>query len=157
MDLKKTPRVVYLLTYHCVFVTKYRRKVINDELGDLLKRDASYIIDNFGGELVSAETDEDHIHILMSLPPQAAPAKVIKTMKSHMSREAHTVYGEHIQKYPWGKDTPFWSPSYFIVTTGTTSMDRVKEYIESQRTEEHKRKYIKSGKYKKQKGSHSSQ
>lgn len=28
-------------------------------------------------------------------------------------------------------------------------MEKVKEYIESQRTDEHKRKYIKTGKYKK--------
>lgn len=39
-------------------------------------------------------------------------------------------------------------PSYFCATTGSVSMDTVKSYIEAQRTEEHKRKYVKSGKYK---------
>jgi hypothetical protein len=34
-------------------------------------------------------------------------------------------------------------------TTGSVSMDTVKSYIEGQRTDEHKRKYVKSGKYKK--------
>ena len=44
-------------------------------------------------------------------------------------------------------DAPFWSSSYFIASTGTTVMEKVKEYIEGQRTDEHKRKYVKRGKY----------
>ena len=47
-----------------------------------------------------------------------------------------------------GGDAPFWSNSYFIASTGTTVMEKVKEYIEKQKTEEHKRKYVKSGRYK---------
>ena len=65
-----------------------------------------------------------------------------------LSKEVRTYYPEEVKKYLWG-DTPFWSNSYFIATTGTTVMEKVKEYIESQRTDEHKRKYIKTGKYKK--------
>ena len=65
-----------------------------------------------------------------------------------LSKEVRSYYSEEVKKYLWG-DTPFWSNSYFIATTGTTVMEKVKEYIESQRTDEHKRKYIKTGKYKK--------
>jgi putative transposase len=39
--------------------------------------------------------------------------------------------------------------SCFCATTGSVSLETVKKYIEDQRTEEHKRKYFKSGKYKK--------
>ena len=84
---------VYQLTYHIVFVTKYRKRVITDEMGDFMKNHAEYL---------------------------------------------------------WG-DSPFWSASYFCATTGSVSMETVKKYIEDQRTEEHKRKYTKSGKYIKQK------
>ena len=64
-----------------------------------------------------------------------------------LSKEVRAEYTEHVRKYLWG-DAPFWSNSYFIATTGTTVMEKVKEYIENQRTEEHKRKYVKSGRYK---------
>ena len=53
-----------------------------------------------------------------------------------------------VEKYLW-EDSPFRSASYFCATTGSVSLDTVKKYIEDQRTEEHKRKYIKTGKYKK--------
>lgn len=61
----------------------------------------------------------------------------------------HTEYEAYISKYLW-KDA-LWSPSYFIATTGTAVLEKVKEYIDSQRTEEHKRKYVKTGRYAKKK------
>ena len=63
-----------------------------------------------------------------------------------LSKEVRAEYTEHFRKYLRG-DAPFWSNSYFIASTGTTVMEKVKEYIEKQRTEEHKRKYVKSGRY----------
>ena len=65
-----------------------------------------------------------------------------------LSKDVRSYYPEEVEKYLCN-DVPFWSNSYFIATTGTTVMEKVKEYIESQRTDEHKRKYIKTGKYKK--------
>ena len=58
-----------------------------------------------------------------------------------LSKEVRAEYTEHVRKYLWG-DAPFWSNSYFIASTGTTVMEKVKEYIEKQKTEEHKRKYV---------------
>jgi putative transposase len=143
---KKKAHSVYLLTYHIVFVTKYRRPVITDEIGDYMKAHAAYLCGRFNGEMLSAETDRDHIHLLVSMPPDVTPSRLIGTLKTQLSKEVRANFQEHIQKYLWG-DAPFWSNSYFIASTGTTSLEKVREYIENQRTEEHKRKYIKSGKY----------
>ena len=149
-DYRTRSHSVFLLTYHIVFVTKYRKKVITDEMGDFMKNHAGYICSRFDSELISAETDADHIHLLVSTPPDIAPAKLVCCLKTQLSKEVRTKYADHIKKYLWG-DSPFWSNSYFIATTGTTSLEKVKEYIDSQRTDEHKRKYEKSGKYQKRK------
>ena len=146
MEYNRKAHSVYLLTYHIVFVTKYRRPVISDEIGYFMKNHAAYLCGRFGGEMVSAETDEDHIHLLVSMPPDVAPSRLVATLKTQLSKEVRAEYTEHVRKYLWG-DAPFWSNSYFIATTGTTVMEKVKEYIEKQRTEEHKRKYVKSGRY----------
>ena len=55
-------------------------------------------------------------------------------------------YSQHVRKYLWN-DAPFWSSSCFIASTGTTVMEKATEYIEGQRTDKYKRKYVKSGKY----------
>lgn len=148
-DYKRKSHSVYLLTYHIVFVTKYRKPVISDEIGDFMKDHAAYLCGRFQGELLSAETDRDHIHLLVSLPPDVAPSGLVAVLKTQISKEVRAAYADEIRKYLWGK--AFWSDSYFIATTGTTVMEKVKEYIESQRSEEHRRKYEKSGKYSKKK------
>ena len=149
MDYKRKAHSVYLLTYHIVFVTKYRRPVITEEIGDFMKDHAAYLCGRFEGELLSSETDTDHMHLLVSMPPEIAPSRLIGTLKTQLSKEVRREYAEHVQKHLWGD--AFWSSSYFIASTGTTVMEKVKEYIESQRTDEHKRKYEKSGKYAKKK------
>ena len=152
MEFNRKSHSVYLLTYHIVFVTKYRRPVISEEIGDFMKGHAAYLCGRFEGELVAAETDRDHVHLLVSMPPDVAPSRLVMTLKTQLSKEVRSAYGEYVKKYLWG-DAPFWTASYFIASTGTTVMEKVKEYIESQRTDEHKRKYVKSGKYRKKRSS----
>ena len=150
MELNKKSHAVYLMTYHIVFVTKYRKPVISNEIGDFMKKHCAYLSQRFEGKLLAAETDVDHIHLLVSMPPQVCPSDLIRTLKTQLSKEVHAnkEYDDYVKQYLLG-NVPLWSPSYFIATTGTTVMEKVKDYIDSQRTDEHKRKYVKSGKYKK--------
>ena len=111
-----------------------------------MKEHAAYLCGRFNGELLSAETDRDHMHLLVSMPPDIMPSRLIGTLKTQLSKEVRAAFKEDVQKYLWG-DAPFWSDSYFIATTGTASLEKVREYIDGQRTEEHKRKYVKSGRY----------
>jgi len=133
---------VYLLTYHFVFVVKYRCSVITDEIGDAMKLYIAKLCKKSGCELISAETDRDHIHLLVSMPPDMAPSTLVTILKSQTSRMVRAEYGAHVKKFLWGK-SPFWSNSYFAATTGSTAFEKVKEYIDSQRTEEHHHKYHK--------------
>lgn len=102
----------------------------------------------YGGELISGETDRDHIHLLVSLPPSKNLTDIIRSLKTQLSKEVHSnpEYDRVVKKYIFG-NAPLWSPSYFVATTGSVSMETVKNYIEGQRTDEHKRKYEKRSKY----------
>ena len=141
MEYIRSAHSVYLLTYHIVFVTKYRKPVINDEISEFLKDHISYLCTRFDAELLTAETDRDHIHLLVDL---------VRVLKTQTSREIHLdpQMDAHVKKYIYG-DAPLWQPSYFIATTGTTVMEKVREYIDSQKTDEHRRKYEKTGRYSK--------
>lgn len=144
----KTRHSVYMLTYHMIFVTKWRKPVISDEIGDFMVSTARRLCIGYGGELISGETDKDHIHLLVSLPPQSNVGNVIRSLKTQLSKEVHAnkQYNDYVKRFIHG-DAPLWSASYFVATTGSVSMETVKSYIESQRTDEHKRKYEKRAKY----------
>jgi len=143
---------VCLLTYHIVFVTKYRKPYITDEIGDFMKEYANYLCERMKCRLISAETDTDHMHLLVSANPGTAPADIVRILKTQIAKALRKKYSEHIEQYIHG-DGHYLSSSYFVATTGTTVKDKVKEYIAAQRTDDHKRKYVKSGKYIKKKKS----
>ena len=119
---------VYCLTYHMIFVTHYRKPVINDEMSAAMKDFSNHM------------ADRDHIHLLVSLPPNTNISVFVRSIKTQLSREMRKRFPEQIKQYIYGDDTSFWSRSYFIATTGSVSLETVKQYIESQRSEEHQAK-----------------
>lgn len=143
-----TRHSVFRLTYHFIFVTKYRKPVISDAMGDYMKKEAERLCAGYGCELLAAETDRDHMHLLVSMLPSSCVTTVVRNLKTQLSKSihAHPVFGPEAQKMLHG-NAPFWSPSFFAATTGSVSMETVKSYIESQRTDEHKRKYTKKSSY----------
>lgn len=144
-QVKKRQHAAYALSYHVVLVTKYRRPVLTEEMGNYLTALAKRLLENNGGELLELNTDRDHLHMLISLRPNVAPSVCICSLKTQFSKELHKHYGEEIRLQVRGE--ALWSASYFVATTGGANIDTVRQYIESQRTEEHKRKYEKSSRY----------
>lgn len=136
---------VCCLTYHAVFVIKYRRKVISPEIMDFMENHTKYLIEErFDGKLLGFNGEEDHIHILLELPPSAAPSVIVCSLKTQLSKEVRKRYKEQIKGKLW-KDS-FWSDSYFLSTTGGASVETLEEYIREQgieRPERPKRKYTK--------------
>src|SRR5207253_9084204 len=55
---------VFLLYYHLVLVTKYRRKVLNVEISDYLKDHFIRLLEPKGITVEEWNHDGDHIHIL---------------------------------------------------------------------------------------------
>ena len=101
MDYKRKAHSVYLMTYHIVFVTKYRKPVLSDEIGDFIKDLCTRICQDHGGELLSAEMDKDHIHLLVSMPPQERPSDLIRVLKTQTSKKVHQNkdYDQYIKQY----------------------------------------------------------
>lgn len=132
MDYKfdKNAHSVYTLSYHLVQCIKYRRKVLDSEamISDLKER-SKKIASSYGIEILSMETDLDHIHILFKSKPQTDLLKFINNWKSATSKALRNRFPE-IKKKLW-KDK-FWSGSYCLITTGQTTLKEIKKYIDGQ-------------------------
>lgn len=139
MEYKRHQHSVYLLTYHAVFVVKYRRKVISQEIMEYMRVMTERLMRGYGGSLIEMNGEEDHIHILFELPPAAVPSKVVCSLKTQLSKYVRATYWEQIKDKLW-KDS-FWSDSYFLTTTGGASIDVLESYIQNQGIERPKRKY----------------
>jgi putative transposase len=122
---------VYSLNYHLVQCIKYRKRVLDfPEIIDELKTRTKKIAELYGITILSMETDLDHIHILFKSAPQTNLVKFINNWKSSTSKVLRRKFADKIRNKLW-KDI-FWSNSYCLITTGQTTLDQVKRYVEDQ-------------------------
>lgn len=127
----KNEHSVYTLNYHLVQCIKYRRKVLDTpEIIDELKQRTKRIAELYFCEIISMETDLDNIHILFKAKPQTELLKFINNWKSATSKVLQRKFHEQIKHKLWANK--FWSDSYCLITTGQTTLDQVKKYVESQ-------------------------
>ena len=129
MKLDSNNHSVFLMHYHLVLVTKYRRKVIDKTISCRLKEIFDYIAVNYNISVIEWNDDRDHIHILFKAQPNSELSKFINAYKSASSRLIKKEYPKIREKLWKGY---FWSRSFCLITTGGVTIDIIREYIESQ-------------------------
>ena len=129
----KTNNAVFSLCYHFITVVKYRQKVFEDEI---MISDLKTIVDTIAGdfdvEVIEQECGDDHLHILFRAKPTLDITKFINILKGRSSKMLRNKHKDFLKDKLWGDS--FWSPSYFLATTGNVTIDVLKNYVENQRT-----------------------
>jgi putative transposase len=97
-----------------------------------LKTIMETISEEFEVEIIEQECGDDHLHILFRTKPTLEITKFINILKGRSSRMLREKYKDFLKDKLWGDS--FWSPSYFLATTGNVTIDILKEYIQNQRT-----------------------
>ncbi|PQQ45557.1 IS200/IS605 family transposase [Bacillus thuringiensis] len=129
MKLDSNNHSVFLLYYHLVLVVKYRRNVFDDDMSDYTKDMFVRLSENYNITLVEWNHDVDHVHILFKAHPNTEMTKFINAYKSASSRLIKRDFPQ-VKKKLWKE--MFWSRSFCLLTTGGSSIDVVKTYIENQ-------------------------
>ncbi|MGC8496453.1 MAG: IS200/IS605 family transposase [Thermoplasmata archaeon] len=129
-ELDKGAHSVYSLYYHFIQVVKYRKKVFtNDAVVDLLKTKIREIAETFNVEVLDIECDTDHFHMLFKSTPLLKIPQFVNAIKTITSREIQRKFPE-VKKDLW--EGKFWSPSYFLATSGQVTLAVLKNYVDSQ-------------------------
>ena len=128
-EMDNNAHSVFLLYYHLIMVTKYIRKVINDDISARGKEIFEYIAPNYGIILEEWNHDKDHVHVMFRAQPKSAISKFINAYKSASSRLLKKEYPEIREKLWKGA---FWSQSFCLLTAGGAPVEVIREYIESQ-------------------------
>jgi putative transposase len=114
-----------------VFVTKYRRDVLNDAMLTRCEQIMREVCAGMGGELREFNGEDDHVHLLVHYPPKLAVSTLVNSLKgvsAHYLRKEFT--GRTNRAIMHGH---LWSPSYFAASCGKASLAIVKEYIAGQK------------------------
>ena len=120
---------VYLLQYHIVWVTKYRKPILTGDIAADIKRHLLTTMNELQMDCLAMEVMPDHIHLLVSCKPQLRLSDAIKVLKGNTARWLFMGHPE-LKKSLWGGH--LWNPSYFVVTVSERSTAQMEAYIQSQ-------------------------
>jgi putative transposase len=134
MEYRKQAHAVYYTQYHVVVSTKYRRKILKEGVGEYLKK----LILEIGKshpdiEIMEVNTDLDHVHFLVSIPPKYSVSEVVGKVKANTGRKMRKKFKFLDQVY-WGVEG-IWSIGYFVSTVGINE-SVIRKYIENQSQED---------------------
>lgn len=133
MNLLKGSHSVFNIQLHIVFVTKYRKKVINEAMLACIREVFSRVCEKNNCLLKEFNAEADHVHLLADFHPDRNLADFIGSLKSASSRIVRSEFKEVVDKVYW-KDK-FWHDSYCVVSCGGAPLEIVNQYIRSQDTE----------------------
>jgi len=80
-------------------------------------------------QIIRGHVSKDHVHILISMPPQISVSKIAHYLKGKTSRKLLQENAELRKKF-WGQH--LWSRGYFAATSGAITDEMIMEYIENQ-------------------------
>ena len=120
----------FLLQYHLVLVTKYRKKVFNNDMESYLTRFVESMMKKNDCNLMEINYNKDNVHILFEAPVTLNLPNFINGLKSTSSRMVRRTFPDHLKQF-FSKPV-FWSRSYFICTVSEHTTKVVQEYIKNQ-------------------------
>ncbi len=115
--------------YHIVWSTKYRKKVLKDDIGYRLREIVRQICSQERVTILKGAVGVDHVHLLLDIPPYIAVSRIVQHLKGESSRKLQMEFPQ-LGKQFWGQH--MWAIGYFCATTGVVTEGTIKKYIEEQ-------------------------
>ena len=84
-------------------------------------------------EIMEVNTDKNHVHMLLSIPPKLSVSEVVKEIKAKTGLYMRRKFS-FLDKVYWGQGG-IWSRGYFVSTVGI-SESTIRKYIEMQGKED---------------------
>jgi putative transposase len=128
-EYRKGSHTIYDLKYHIVWITKYRKKVMRGEIGLRLRELLRQVCEAEDVQIVKGHIAPDHVHLLVSVPPQVAISDLVQRLKGRSARKMLDEFGE-LRRQFWGQH--LWARGYFVASSGNVTDEIIADYIESQ-------------------------
>ena len=129
-EFKKLSHSIYQCKYHIVFCPKYRYRVLSGEVGEYTKRELYRLCEQKDKvEVIEANVQADHVHMILSIPPKYAVSKVMGFLKSKLALRVLKQYPQLRKQRYWGNH--LWSRGYCVSTVGIDE-EMIRKYVKWQ-------------------------
>ena len=120
-------KTIYSCQYHVIWCTKYRRKVLDTQIQGHLKQLIREKQNEYGYEIREVETQQEHVHLLIEIPPTDSIDKVVGKIKRYTAKVLREEYPSLKSRLP-----SLWTRSKFVSSCGSVTLQVIKDYIEGQ-------------------------
>ncbi|HGM9882064.1 TPA: IS200/IS605 family transposase [Proteus mirabilis] len=131
-NIRRGRHCVFQMHVHLVFVTKYRRKIFDQDAIEKLRGYFASVCTDFDVELVEMDGEREHVHLLINYPPKLAISNLVNGLKGVSSRLLRRDRPDIAQRYYY--KGVLWSPSYFAGSCGGAPISIIRQYFEQQET-----------------------
>ena len=120
---------MYDLKYHLVWITKYRKPILRGEVAKQVRDLIRQTCATLEVYILSGHVATDHIHLLVSVPPDVSVSDLVQRLKGRSSRKILEDF-EEMRRTFWGRH--IWARGYFAASSGNVTDEIIKQYIEAQ-------------------------
>ena len=129
MRIRNLNHSKYQIEYHIVWGTRYRRKYIKEYTKQELRKYLYLATKKYPTlHIHSFNTNDDHVHLQIEIPPNLSVAAVVGRLKSESSAILKKQFKFIRDMYLDGSN---WSVGYFVSTVGLNE-EMIKKYIANQ-------------------------
>ena len=118
--------------YHVVFIPKYRKKVLYQQLRRELGTVFRELVKRQESEVLEGHLMVDHVHMLLSIPPKHSVSAVMGFVKGKSAIHIARVYAGRRRSFV---GQHFWARGYWVSTVGKNEA-AVRRYIQEQEKED---------------------
>jgi len=129
VEYRHGSHTVFSIHVHVVWVTKYRKKVLEGAVAHRVRDMIREICQRENVDILKGHVSKDHVHLFMSIPPQVTISRLVQRLKGKTSPKLLGEY-PHLRKTYWGRH--FWACGYFCCSSGNVTDDVIEQYIEGQ-------------------------
>jgi putative transposase len=132
MRFRKSAHAIYKTEYHLVWIPRYRRKIFVKGVKEYTEKILSTIPELYPDiELIKLSVQEDHVHMVVVIPPRIAVAKAIQYIKTQSAKKLKLKFTFMQKIYSKGG---IWSIGYCVSCIGLNEKE-ILAYVEHQEKE----------------------
>ena len=123
---RRLSHCIWYCHYHIVWVPKYRFRILKGEVNLEVEEIIRIYSAQLGCEIDKLSIQEDHIHLLVLVPPKVSISKYVGTIKGRSAIRLFTRFPGLRQKPYWGNH--FWARGYCLDTVGLDA-EKIRKYV----------------------------
>ena len=134
MKAKRSAHTVYQLAYHFVWIPKYRKLVLDEEVAQELGKLIYGIAERYEVAIEEMAIAPDHVHLFLSAPPRYAPKQIMEKIKGITATKLFQRFPS-LKERLWGGH--LCSRGYYVGTSGDqVTNDLIRRYIQYQKKQD---------------------